>query len=52
MKYPIGYEVACAMKYAAAYGEIYFTSYFATAKYFITRECYFILRSNTSLSML
>ena len=48
MKYAVAYEIAHAMKYAAAYGGIYFISYFTVGKIFHNPEDYFILRSNIS----
>ncbi len=41
MKYAVAYEIADAMKYAAAYG-IYFISLSASAENFIIRKDYFM----------
>ena len=48
MKYPDGYEVAYAMKYALRHIKDLLHFIFVEDKYFIIED-YFILRSNTSL---
>ena len=42
MKYAVAYEIADAMKYAAAYEDLFYFTFCRKVKYFIIRKDYFI----------
>ena len=44
MKYAVAYEIADAMKYAAAYEDLFYFTFCRKVKYFIIRKDYFIWR--------